>query len=250
MEYLSFYTLLIKRQIMKIYCIIIALLLCFNNSGKCQNKEEALIFIERMAEYPGGQMALNKYLKENTFYPLSALKDSIEGRVTIRFAIDTTGQISDIKLMRGLQPACDSMALSIVRLMPKWIPAKQNGKPVKMYFTLPIIFKIPEDKDRIISNDCAIPTFPGGDGALFEFIRRNLKYPVTTGSCFQGRVIVRFVVNREGKVSNAFVLRGIDSLVDKEAIKVVNMMPDWIPAHKDGKNCNFLFTLPVVFRLN
>jgi len=237
---------------MKNIVLLFVFLLSVSFTLKAQNISENFsckILHREYAEYPGGEEDLRKYIAVNTFYPLSALKDSIEGKVYIHFMIDSAGHVKNETVSKGLHPDCDIMAKSIVRLIPRWTPAYKDGKPIETGYTLPIIFKIPEDKDRIISNDCAMPTFPGGNGALMEFIRKNLKYPVTT-SCIQGRVIVRFVINKEGKVSNAFIFRGIDPLLDKEAIKVVNMMPDWIPAHKDGENYNYLYTLPIVFQLN
>lgn len=95
---------------------------------------------ERMPRFPGGEMFMNKYITTNLKYPEKALKAKIEGRVTIRFIVKKTGDIEDIKVVRGIDPECDAEAIRVIKTMPKWEPGIQNGEPVDAYFTLPIVF--------------------------------------------------------------------------------------------------------------
>ena len=95
-----------------------------------------------------------------------------------------------------------------------------------------------------------MPQFPGGPSALFEFISKNIQYPKEAEDAnLQGRVIVSFVVEKDGSVSNAKVVRPIDPLLDAEALRVVNSMPKWIPGKQNGEAFRIKYTVPVTFRL-
>lgn len=92
--------------------------------------------------------------------------------------------------------------------------------------------------------------FKGGQQALINYLRDNIKYPEKALEAgIQGRVMVRFVVTKEGKVSRAEVTLSIHPWLDEEALRVVNGMPDWIPAENGGKKVNSYYTLPIRFRL-
>ncbi len=94
------------------------------------------------------------------------------------------------------------------------------------------------------------PEFPGGAAALMKYLRDNINYPVIAQeNGIQGRVICEFVVNRDGSIVDAKVLRGVDPSLDKEALRVVNSMPKWNPGEQRGKPVRVRFTLPVQFKL-
>jgi protein TonB len=95
-----------------------------------------------------------------------------------------------------------------------------------------------------------MPQFPGGDQAMMEYLKKNLRYPtVARENGVEGRVIVRFVVNEDGKVSDVVIMRDIGSGCGQEAVRVVSMMPKWIPGKQNGRAVKTFFTLPVTFRL-
>lgn len=98
--------------------------------------------IEETPQYPGGTKSLEKYLAKNLHYPKYAEKRGIQGQVIIRFLIKENGSISDISLVKKLQKNCDSEAIRLVQMMPRWIPCSQNGIPVKAYYSLIIDFKL------------------------------------------------------------------------------------------------------------
>ena len=96
-----------------------------------------------------------------------------------------------------------------------------------------------------------MPQFPGGDKALVEFIERNLQYPIEQyESSIQGKVIVHFIINSTGKVSNPEILRSLDRGCDKEAIRVIKLLPKFIPGKQNGQNVAVWYTLPVTFKLD
>ncbi len=93
-----------------------------------------------------------------------------------------------------------------------------------------------------------MPTFPGGDNALFRYIYENIKYPVEAKeNKMTGIVILRFVITREGKVDDISVVRGVHPLLDEEAKRIIREMPDWIPGTQDGKRVNVYYSLPISF---
>ena len=95
-----------------------------------------------------------------------------------------------------------------------------------------------------------MPEFPGGTAALMKYLSSNIKYPTIsqeTGS--QGKVIVQFVVDKDGSITSPTVVRGVDAYLDKEAIRVISSMPKWRPGVQNGKKVRVKYTVPVVFRL-
>ena len=95
-----------------------------------------------------------------------------------------------------------------------------------------------------------MPEFPGGTAALMKYLSGNIKYPMIsqeTGS--QGKVIVQFVVDKDGTITNPEVVRGVDPYLDKEAVRVISSMPKWKPGVQNGKKVRVKYTVPVMFRL-
>ena len=96
---------------------------------------------EVMASFPGGNAAMANWLSLNVRYPESARKNNISGRVLVQFVVEKNGRVSDVKVVRGVDPALDNEAVRVVKAMPKWTPAQHKGKAVRSQFTLPINFK-------------------------------------------------------------------------------------------------------------
>ena len=109
-----------------------------------QDKPERQIFnhVEIMPQFPGGEVALMKWLQENIAYPKEAAEKGIQGRVVIRFVVTPDGSIEDLEILRPLDPLCDEEAVRVAKIMPKWIPGKQNGNPVYVYYSLPVVFRL------------------------------------------------------------------------------------------------------------
>ena len=106
--------------------------------------EEKQIFqvVENMPEFPGGSGALMKFLATNIKYPPYAKEAGIQGRVFINFVVETDGNITNVKVLRGIGGGCDEEAIRVVKNMPKWSPGMQRGKPVRVSFNLPVKFTL------------------------------------------------------------------------------------------------------------
>jgi len=107
-------------------------------------KESRKIYphVEVMPRFPGGEAALMKWLTVNMTYPTKAAEQGIQGRVTLRFIVTPDGSIEEVEVIRGIDPICDKEAVRVVKTMPKWIPGKENGEPVYVYYSLPIVFRL------------------------------------------------------------------------------------------------------------
>ena len=99
-------------------------------------KDSIYIVVEQMPQFPGGEAEMNKYMRDNLKYPVVSQEEGICSRLTARFVVNTDGSISDIKSIRACSEAIDKNFLDVIRKMPNWIPGKQKGENVRVYYTL------------------------------------------------------------------------------------------------------------------
>ena len=107
-----------------------------------QKNQKVYEVVEQMPEYPGGMPALIEYLQTNIKYPKDAEKQKVEGRVLVQFVIETDGSVTDVKVTKKVFPSLDAEGIRVVQAMPKWTPGKQDGKLVRVQYTLPIVFNL------------------------------------------------------------------------------------------------------------
>jgi protein TonB len=104
--------------------------------------EEIFIKVEESPVFPGGEIALLKYIAENTKYPQEAAENNIQGKVIVKFAVSSDGSVKRIEILRGVHPTLDQEAMRVVSTLPLWKPGKQNGKPVSVWFMVPVSFEL------------------------------------------------------------------------------------------------------------
>lgn len=106
--------------------------------------EETKIFtvVEQMPMYPGGDGALMGYLHDNIKYPTVAAENGVQGRVVVGFVVERDGSITDVKILRGVDPSLDREAMRVVKSMPRWNPGKQNGSAVRVKYQVPVSFRL------------------------------------------------------------------------------------------------------------
>ena len=95
-----------------------------------------------MPSFPGGNAALMKYLGDNIKYPVVAQENGVQGRVVVSFVVERDGSITDVKVVRSVDPSLDREAVRVVSTMPKWIPGKQNGSAVRVKYNVPVAFRL------------------------------------------------------------------------------------------------------------
>lgn len=108
-------------------------------------KDKPFTVVDEMPRYQGGENAMINYISTNLKYPKGAQNSGIQGRIIVRFVVEKDGSITDVKVIRGLDPACDAEAIRVVKEMPKWTPGKQRGVAVPVFFTLPIVYRLTKD---------------------------------------------------------------------------------------------------------
>ena len=105
-------------------------------------KEDTFNEVETMPEFPGGVDELLKHMRATIKYPEQARKDSVQGRVLVTFVINKDGKIVEPEVVRSVHPLLDQEALKMVKEMPNWKPGEQNGKPVRVKYTIPVNFRL------------------------------------------------------------------------------------------------------------
>ena len=216
---------------------------------------------------------LQQHISMNFSYPKEAEKKGIQGRVSIMFTISKDGSIQKIR-KRGPDELLENEAVRIISLLPKMTPGKQKGKAVNVPFSIPITFKLTNGVD---SNRASIsknydnatdvpfavvdevPVFPGCEGdtnqrdcfsrMMQKHISKNFRYPQEAQkNGIQGRVSIMFTVSKDGSIQNVR-MRGPDTILEKEAARIIGLLPKMIPGKHKGKAARVPYSIPITFRL-
>mgnify|MGYP003304467990 FL=1 len=227
---------------------------------------EVFQVVEEMPEFPGGMAECMKWLGQNINYPAEAKEKGVQGRVIVQMVVEKDGTITNAKVVRGVDPLLDAEALRVVNQSPKWKPGMQKGEAVRVKYTLPIMFRLSNDSSdskaaeaprKAIVDENGVhqvceemPEFPGGMQECMKWLGKNINYPAEAKEKgTQGRVIIQFVVEKDGSITEAKVARGVDPLLDAEALRVINSSPKWKPGKQGGQPVRVKYTIPVAFRL-
>ena len=227
---------------------------------------EVFQVVEEMPEFPGGMGECMKWLGQNIKYPADAKEKGVQGRVIVQFVVEKDGTIVNAKVVRGVDPDLDAEALRVVNQSPKWKPGKQKGEAVRVKYTLPIMFKLDNDSSdskaaeapreaKVDENGVyqvceEMPEFPGGMAECMKWLGKNINYPEDCKKeGVQGRVIVQFVVDKDGSIKDPTIARGVHPSLDKEALRVLSGMPNWKPGKQKGEAVKVKYTIPVMFKL-
>ncbi len=110
---------------------------------KVEDEEPVSIaMVEQKPQFPGGEKAMYEWLGANIVYPPAAAEEGVQGRVVVEFVVGKDGSINNVRVVRQRHPALDKEAVRVVKAMPKWVPGRNNGQPVKVTYTLPVTFKL------------------------------------------------------------------------------------------------------------
>jgi TonB family protein len=217
------------------------------------------VVVEEMPMFPGGDSVLLAWIRDNTKYPENAKMNGIEGRVIIRFCVTDVGGIDRVSVLKGVDAELDNEAMRVVRALPEFKPGRQGGKPVNVWYMVPITFGLEKPSEKLVppppppalpSGYDVPPAFKGGETAIFNFISSNIVYPKSAKeSLISGIVNMRFSIDTDGTVGGVSVLKGINPELDAEAVRVIKLLPAWNPATLDGKPVKVWYMMPVKFKL-
>lgn len=211
--------------------------------------------IEEQPEFPGGVDAMMKFVRDNMRYPIEARECHIEGCVVCNFVVERDGSLSDFQVFKGIDPLLDNEAIRILKLMPNFSPGKQRGKPVRVRYMIPVDFILgSSDSSGVQYNPfqkAVKAEFPGGEEAFVKYITENIKYPVIAQkNGIQGVVSTVFNVDRNGKVFFVRFEKSVDPSLDAEVKRVIENMPVWTPAKRNGEITSMIVKNDFLFRLH
>lgn len=209
---------------------------------------------EVAAKYPMGEAAFDEYLTQKAVK--NGAPKVIYGtkKISLDLQIDKTGKIVGQQNISASNPAEGEAIKLLFADCPLFNPAMVETVPVQSLQRVTLTLSSNGIKmgqeEKIYTKVTEMPEFPGGPMALRSFISSNIRYPkVAAQSKLQGKVFVSFIVNAEGKVTDAKIAKGIHPLLDSEAIRIVNLMPGWKPGKENGKAVNVSYTVPINFVL-
>jgi len=194
---------------------------------------------------------INKFISENLVYPASAQAANIEGKVVVKFVVNEDGSITNATVVKPVNPALDSAAVKVFSNMPYWKPGKQAGQAVKVYYTMPIVFKLedrPVNANEFEEIYTSVDHMPLPTVNIDEFFQRNMMYPSDAKkNHIQGVVNVIYIVNKDGTVSNAFIEKSLCGALDSEAIRLAKILPYFVPGHEGEKAVRVYYKAAVTF---
>jgi TonB family protein len=227
-------------------------------------------FVDVMPSYPGGNKDMFSFIAKDIKYPIEALENNIQGKVFVNFYVDIDGSIREPKLLKDIGFGCGVEAIRVIKNMPKWQPGIKNDVLVKVYYTLPVTFKIVDTlgnqipinnyiENQTIQNKInsikkpieIMPSFPGGGAELMKFLAKNTTYPVEArNKGLEGKVVVKFYIDIDGSIKDIKIVKDpVGYGCAEEAIRVIKLMPKWTPGMQDGVPAKVYYTMPVTFKL-
>ncbi len=209
------------------------------------------------ADFPTFQnlhfIEFEKWVKSQTKYPAEAQSKGVEGWVTVKYTVELDGSLSNISASStSVDPLLNNEIIRVVTTSPKWDPPKNSAVDEPFSSSATVKFKLPDqiggDIPFVVVEE--MPMYPGGDVELLNFIKNNTVYPEDAKrDKIQGRVILRFVVNKEGNTEGISVLRGVHPLLDAEAMRVVSSLKGFKPGKQGGNPVDVWYMVPVTFSI-
>ena len=209
------------------------------------------------AKFAGGGIDnFSKFINRNFDYSKVTKPGKLEGA----FTIDEKGNVTKIRITQLLDVESATEFIRVLKMSPKWEPAKRGGKPISIEIKYPMVFKekqkasldvttIENKENNAIYDSNGIefkPDFPGGLKEFYNYIGKNFKVPDVKG--LSGKVITTFVIEKDGSLTDIKVLRDIGYGTRQEAIRVLKNSPLWIPGEQNGKKVRVLYSLPIVIQ--
>ena len=235
--------------------------------------------VDVMPDFTSSEHKIRRDIATHVRYPKEAKKKKMEGSVLVQFVVDEKGKIGNISIINSTHPIFNEEAIRAVKTLPgKFKPGRNQGKPVKVRYTVPVNFahNTPPTSnftsndinladssfilsynfktnawDTVYSNIDEMPEYPGGEHNLQMDIVRNLRYPKdAVKKKLQGKVLVQFVIDEKGKVRNIRIIDSPHPIFNEEAIRAVELLRNFKPGKFQGKPIKVQYTLPINFQLD
>jgi protein TonB len=225
----------------------------------------------------GGTERYAQFLADHQRYPALAMEKEQQGTVKVSFIVEKTGTISTVKVEAPVAPLLDAEAIRLIKSGPKWTPAQHFGRVVRQRVVVPVSFLLSPKAEVVTVGPKGTPAPPanaadiaasanpnrppvvapdkptrpvGGTEAFFDWVQKNQKYPLLARQRkIEGKVMVEFMVQADGSLTDARVMRKMGSGLDEEALRLIRMAPKWEPATYQGKPLKQKMVLPILFQL-
>ncbi|GAA4352446.1 hypothetical protein GCM10023185_12130 [Hymenobacter saemangeumensis] len=210
--------------------------------------------VSRVAQFPGGDAALEAYIKKNLQTPNEVKTRDLRGRTTVRFVLRADGQIGATEVVSSLCPSCDDEALRLVRSMPRWTPALgYDDQPVAMYQAVNVWFQPPPPpagvaepvpENQIYSRVEKMPELPGGGSteAIVAALQERIEYPERA---LAGQGQLSFVVEPDGRVTRPAMVKSISPEFDEAVLSAALRLPRFVPGSQRGRPVAVRLVVPI-----
>ena len=194
----------------------------------------------------------NDWVNSQVKYPEEAKDKKIHGWAVVNFTVDLDGSLSNISSGSTVDPTLSDEVIRVVKSSPRWDPPANKDVDEPFRTSVTVSFQLPDVIDNeepyVVVEE--MPMYPGGDEALLRFISENTNYPEGARAYkIEGRVIIRFIVTKDGDIDAISVMRGVNPLLDNEAVRVVSNLKSFKPGMQGGKPVNVWYMVPVNFAL-
>lgn len=228
--------------------------------------------------YSGGSGEMHRFIANTLRYPADAVAREAQGLVVYTFVVEKDGTLSNFKMIHNADSLLNEEALRILKQMPPWRPARYKGEIVRSESYVPMYFKLNKnarattttrpsssatakayaktDREIIENSDIytivdRMPEYSNGATTLGQFISHNIRYPQEARqNGIEGRILCSFIVTAEGLITNIEVVDGLHPQLDDEAVRVLGLMPRWIPGENGGVKVNVKCLLPIDFTID
>ena len=202
------------------------------------DKDGVYQIVEEMPRFPGGDEAMFKFIAKNVQYPKEAKDKEIQGRVFLSFVVEKDGSVSNVEVKRGIGGGCDEEAVRVVKAMPKWKPGKQEGKPVRVSFTLPFNFKL----DGSTTNGLENTTWEGVGTGKKDGTNYTMKMNMEIESVTSGYFVMTLTASKGGSKSTVFEDVGLPFVYTFDGKSIGSIQPTNPDGSQLGEElpCGFL----------
>ncbi len=225
--------------------ILTAVFVLLFSIGFSQSKKDSIyVGVDTFAEYKIGTEGFFKYIRDNFVFP-TGFNEDISGNVIVSFIVEPNGELSDVTVLRGLHKMLDPIVVELVQQTSgNWFPATLNGEKVRSKKTIPVRISVtPEPEQPIVYDKQAM--YPGGMGVLEKRFMANFKPSNRIKNDKEALVILSFVVEEDGSLSDIRADKDFGADSGQRAIEALEKSGNWIPAQYQGKPVRSEVTLPV-----
>lgn len=235
------------KHLLKIFFVLTILLSSKNTMAQSDDVLYSTAGIEVKPTFPSGINEFYQFIGKNFQTPKV---EGLKGKIYVTFVIEKDGSVMDIKILRDIGYGTGEEAVRVLKECPKWNPGIQNGKAVRVLYSLPITINTVKEQSPAEPIYVKIgvespPDFIGGEKKLNEYVKQNFKVPA---GCPEGKIPVSFVVEKDGSLSDIKILRDLGHGAGEEAIRVLKNSPKWNSGIKNKQTVRVQYTLMIAVK--